>query len=138
VHWFSNLEKQSKALVGFLSLGLSAFNNKKEFCSKLTSLAEFHFKRGIKTYSYGPFGEALFWALRFCLGDEIYDNQAHKAWVILYSMMLRVIIGKTVEFEIKAKKLSKKSGTTELKSPPHIESYSYKRQYHDPVYIKAV
>jgi hemoglobin-like flavoprotein len=126
-------------LVGFLNLGLSAFDNKKAFRDNLIALTTIHVKRGIKAPSYGPFGEALFWTLRFCLGEQIYDEQAHRAWVILYSMMIRIMVGKTVELELKAKNASKKSDVTDKHEevPHHFETYSYKASFIDPVYERA-
>jgi hemoglobin-like flavoprotein len=149
MHWFDDTEKQSKALVGFLNLGLSAYQDKKGFHDKLKFLTDIHYKRGIRAPSYGPFGEALFWTLEFCLGQEIYNEDAHRAWVILYSMILRIMVGKTVELEVKAsnerEKQNADTGTedviktaTEAKVvPTHIRSYSYREDFNYPVYERA-
>lgn len=45
-------------------------------------------------------GEVLFWTLRQCLGDIIYDAEMHGLWVRLFSKVLSIMIPLAVRYEL--------------------------------------
>lgn len=49
----------------------------------------------------GVVGEVLFWALKRCLGEACYSAALHRAWVKIYSRMLRTIVPVAVSMELK-------------------------------------
>jgi hemoglobin-like flavoprotein len=48
----------------------------------------------------GVVGEVLFWAIRSCVGD-LYTFDTHKAWVKIYSRMLKTMVPVAVAHELK-------------------------------------
>lgn len=49
----------------------------------------------------GVVGEVLFWAIRMCVGVEMYSYEVHQAWVKIYSRMLKTMVPVAVAHELK-------------------------------------
>lgn len=50
----------------------------------------------------GVVGEVLFYVLRLCLGPLVYTYDVHRAWVKVYSRMLKVIVPIAISYELKS------------------------------------
>ena len=46
-------------------------------------------------------GEVLFWAIRTCVGADLYTYDIHQAWVKIYSRMLKTMVPVAVAHELK-------------------------------------
>jgi len=98
----SGMRSQGKFLVQMISLSLSELADPAKFDKTLTKLAEVHYERGVKAVEYGVVGEVLFYVLRLCLGPLVYTYDVHRAWVKVYSRMLKIIVPVAISYEIKS------------------------------------
>eukprot|EP00607_Mallomonas_marina_P001929 CAMPEP_0182427560 /NCGR_PEP_ID=MMETSP1167-20130531/18433_1 /TAXON_ID=2988 /ORGANISM="Mallomonas Sp, Strain CCMP3275" /LENGTH=188 /DNA_ID=CAMNT_0024609877 /DNA_START=96 /DNA_END=659 /DNA_ORIENTATION=- len=70
---------QGRLLVGALSISLDSIRDPEQVTKRLTALTVKHNSIGVKSRYYICFGEALFDALRQCLG-LMFDEQTELAW----------------------------------------------------------
>ncbi len=92
---------QGNFLVKMLSLSLTLLNDQTKFYDTLYKLAENHCKKGIKAIEYGIVGEVLFYSLKKVLGSE-YSKEVHRAWIKIFSRMLKIMVPVAVAFELKS------------------------------------
>lgn len=97
---FSNgIKTQGRFMVKMITLLLSNLDDKQRFSDALVKLAQVHNRRGIKAIEYGVVGEILFYTLRTVTGPA-YDAPTHRAWVLVFSSMLRTLIPIAVQYEL--------------------------------------
>jgi hemoglobin-like flavoprotein len=63
-----------------------------QFKESFVSLAERNYRQGITSKHYPIIGNALFVALRTCLGPELWNEATSLAWYRAYSMVLDVVL----------------------------------------------
>jgi len=97
---FKNVQSQGRALVQILTIALTSTEDRVLYDQILTQLAHVHNKKGVKAAEYGIVGEVLFWSLRKCLGEEVYNTTLHRIWIKLFSQMLSIIIPIAVQYEV--------------------------------------
>lgn len=94
------LKTQGRFMVKMITLLLSNLEDNSKFTEALVKLAEVHNQRGIKAIEYGVVGEILFYTLRTVLGPVAYDKTVHRAWVMVFSSMLKTLIPIAVQYEM--------------------------------------
>lgn len=82
-----------------ITLILSELNDDLRFNESLYKLVVVHNKKGVKASEYGLVGEILFYTLRHCLGPA-YTVLVSRAWIKVFSRMLRVIVPKAIALEL--------------------------------------
>ena len=98
----NGLKSQGKFLVKMISLSLSMLNEQEKFELVIRKLAEVHNERGVKAVEYGIMGEVLLWSLNHVLGPDIFNLACKKAWIRIYSRMIRIMIPLAVHYEIES------------------------------------
>lgn len=51
--------------------------------------------------SDGLVGDVLFWSISRCVGQELYTDEVHQAFIKIISRMLRTMVPMAVAFELK-------------------------------------
>jgi hemoglobin-like flavoprotein len=98
----SGLKTQGKFLVKMISMLISDIDSDPtKFNNTLVKLTETHNDRGVKSIEYGIVGEVMFWTLREVVGREVFDKDAHLAWIRIFSRILSVVVPVAVAYEIK-------------------------------------
>lgn len=97
---FKDVNSQGKFVVRMISLSLSEKADPAKYEQTLVILADVHNQRGIKAVEYGIVGEVLFWALRRCLGEQVYTLGVHRAWIKVFSRMLTTMVPVALSYEI--------------------------------------
>ena len=110
----SGIKKQGQFLVSMISVSLNLLNDEEKFRKKMIDLADTHNKRGIKANEYGLVGDVLFYSLHQVLGSEVYNKECHRAWVKIFSNMLKHIIPNAVAYEIKSGSVDQKARISQL------------------------
>lgn len=93
------LKTQGRFMVKMITLLLSNLDDREKFVDNLVKLAHVHNKRGIKAIEYGVVGEVLFYTLRTVTGPA-YDMNTHRAWVLVFSSMLKTLIPIAIQYEM--------------------------------------
>ena len=126
----NGLVTQGKFLVKMISMLLGSIDDEQAFDESLYKLVVTHNARGVKASEYGMVGEVLFYTLRKCLGPA-YSVDVSKAWIKVFSRMLRYIVPKAIALELSTSSDAQidrfKSYDDELRSSEQKESEIRKR-----------
>lgn len=82
-----------------ISLLLSDLTDDDKFDTQLYQLVVTHNSKGVKASEYGLVGEIIFYTLRKTIGPA-YTVAVGKAWVKVFSRMLKVIVPKAIALEM--------------------------------------
>jgi hemoglobin-like flavoprotein len=94
----TTVNSQGKFLVMMISSCLKQLDHPERFASSMITLAEKHCEKGVRSNEYGIVGDVLFYTLQKCLGES-YDDQTERAWIKIYSSMLKHIVPRALHHE---------------------------------------
>jgi hemoglobin-like flavoprotein len=95
----TTVNSQGKFLVMMISSCLKQLDHPERFSASMIALAERHCEKGVRSNEYGIVGDVLFWTLQKCLGPESYDEETERAWIKIYSSMLKHIVPRALHYE---------------------------------------
>lgn len=81
-----------------ISTALKILDNQPKFQESMIALAESHCEKNVRPNEYGVVGDVLFWALKHVLG-ELFTFEVERAWIKIYSQMLKFIVPAAIRFE---------------------------------------
>jgi hemoglobin-like flavoprotein len=95
----TTVNSQGKFLVMMISACLKQLDHPERFAASMITLAEKHCERGVRSNEYGIVGDVLFYSLQKCLGSESYSEPTERAWIKIYSSMLKHIVPRALHHE---------------------------------------
>jgi nitric oxide dioxygenase len=94
----NDMGRQGRFLMKMISSILAEISDEEQFEATLHRLVVIHNQFGVKAMEYCIVSEVFFYSLRKCLGAA-YNIQLSKAWIRVFSKVLRVIIPKAIRLE---------------------------------------
>ena len=73
------------------------------FVENLTELTKVHNERGVEAHHYSIMGMTQIYTIALCMGDDEFTEEHRKAWTLVYSKMMSVMIPVSGERPNKAK-----------------------------------
>lgn len=86
----SDMTSQGRKLMAALKLAVASLDNLEKLVPVLEKMAVTHVDYGVKVEDYTPVGNALLYALKQGLGDEL-TPELRKAWADTYKVMATVM-----------------------------------------------
>ncbi len=93
-----DLKNQGKRLMVTLNLAVISLTNLRTMMPAVQHLGRRHAKYQVSEGSYAAVGQALFWTLEKCLGDDFTDD-VEEAWKIAYATISRAMVDACRESE---------------------------------------
>lgn len=106
----NSIKVQGRALVKMVGTAVTALDKLDVLVPALEQLATRHINYGVKVEHYGVTGEVLLYALEKVSGPENWTPEVAKAWLIVYSVMMSVMIPATQKAEAEAQKQASNTG----------------------------
>mmetsp|Transcript_417 Transcript_417/g.706 ORF Transcript_417/g.706 Transcript_417/m.706 type:complete len:226 (-) Transcript_417:1614-2291(-) len=95
-----SINKQGTFFVRFISMAIDLMKDEEKWFKNFKNLTDIHNKMGVKAVEYGMVGEVLLFAIKTCVGPDVYTETVHNGWAKIYSKMLNTIVPMAVAFEL--------------------------------------
>ena len=94
-----SIQCHGRLVCGVISYAIDTIQKRgSDLRSRLCTLVEKHYYKGVKSHHYGSMGSALLYALEKVLGAT-FDVECNRCWTLVYSHLLSIILPTAMKLE---------------------------------------